>query len=145
MVCCSILVIACFYAGCCSPQERAQPTRPEKVAGWKDAYFSGVHSIGEFVLRKGESTEKGELGVRVVDIIPPQPCSEGYASEPKAVLRFYEPASGKVLCEATFAPGGTVVGEGPPFPYCTPEVGLSAISVNAINTKDNWVWFDLRR
>jgi len=141
----TLLAVAFVYAGCCSPQERAQPARPEKVDGWKDSYFSGVHSVGEFVLSKGESTEKGQLGIKVIDIIPPKPCSEGYAAEPKVVLTFYRPSDGKVVCEATFAPGGTVLGEGPPYPYCTSEIGLSAIYVNAINTKDNWAWFDLRK
>jgi hypothetical protein len=144
----SFLVSACMIlsVGCCSPQERAQQARPEKVDGWKDSYFSGVHSIGEFVLSKGESTDNGELGVKVVDIIAPKPCSDGYAGMPKVVLSFYRPSDKKVLCEeAIFTEGGTLMGTGPPYPHCTSEVGLSAISVKAINTKDNWAWFDLRK
>src|ERR1700752_5223329 len=131
-----LLLIAFLYAGCCSPQARVQPARPAKVAGWKDVNFSGVHSIGEFVLSKGESTDNGEIGVKVVDIIPPKPCSEGYAAMPKVVLSFYRASDGKVLCdEAIFTEGGTSMGTGPPYPHCKPDVGLSAISVNAINTK----------
>ena len=135
-----------LYAGCCSPQERVEPVRPDKVEGWKDSYFSGVHSIAELVLTKGESSDNGELGVKVVDIIQPKPCSEGYAAMPKVVLSFYRPSDKKVLCEeAIFTEGGTLMGTGPPYPHCAPEVGLSAISVTAINTKEGWVWFDLRK
>ena len=142
----TLLAVACVYAGCCSPQERVQPVRPEKVRGWKEIRDGTVVSIGMFVLNKGESTDNGELGVKVVDIIAPKPCSEGYASEPKVVLQFYRPSDGKVLCdEAIFGEGGTFMGTGPPYPHCKPDLGLSAISVNAINTKDNWVWFDLRK
>jgi len=141
-----LLVIASLYAGCCSPQERVQPARPEKVAGWKVIHDGTVVIIGTFVMNKGESTDNGELGVKVVDIIPPKPCSEGYAAMPKVVLSFYRPSDGKVLCdEAIFTEGGTSMGTGPPYPHCKPDVGLTAISVNAINTKDNWVWFDLRK
>lgn len=141
-----LLAIACVYAGCCSPQERTQPARPAKVAGWKDVSVNGAHSIGEFVLGQGESTDNGELGVKVVDIIPPKACSEGYAAMPKVMLSFYRPSDGKVLCdEAIFTEGGTSMGNGPPYPHCKPDVGLSAISVNAINTQDKWVWFDLRK
>ena len=129
----------------CSTQERRQPDPPKTVEGWKDSYFGGVHSIAELVLHKGESSDNGKLGVKVLDIVAPKSGSEGYASEPKAVLQFYTPSEKKILCEATFTEGGTVMGTGPPYPYCGPEVGLSAISVNAINTKDNWVWFDLRK
>ena len=142
----SLLIISCVYAGCCSPQEQAQPARPEKVSGWKEVQESGFVIVGTFVLSKGESTDNGKLGVKVVDIIPPKACSEGYAAMPKVVLSFYRPSDGKVLCdEAIFTEGGTLMGTGPPYPHCKPDVGLSAISVNAINTKDNWVWFDLRK
>jgi len=144
----SFLISICviLFVGCCSPQARVEPVRPQKVDGWQDTYFSGVHSIAELVLSKGESSDNGELGVKVVDIIAPKPCSEGYASEPKAVLQFYRPSDKKVLCEeAIFAEGGTSMGTGPPYPHCTPEVGLTAISVKAINAKEGWVWFDLRK
>jgi hypothetical protein len=144
----SLLVTAgaILYAGCCSPQQRVESARPEKVDGWQDSYFSGVHSVAELVLSKGESSDNGELGVKVLDIIPPKPCSDGYAGMPKVVLSFYRPSDKKVLCdEAIFTEGGTSIGTGPPYPHCTTEVGLSAISVNAINTKEGWVWFDLRK
>ncbi len=144
----SFLVAACVIlsTGCCSPQERKEAVRPEKVEGWKDSYFGGVRSIAELVLRKGESSHNGELGVKVIDIIAPTPCSDGYAGMAKVVLSFYRPSDKKALCdEAIFTEGGTSMGTGPPYPHCTPEVGLSAISVNSINTKDGWVWFDLRK
>jgi hypothetical protein len=144
----SFLIPTCviLFVGCCSPQARVEQVRPQKVDGWQDTYFSGVHSIAELVLSKGESSDNGELGVKVLDIIPPKPCSDGYAGMPKVVLSFYRPSDKTVLCdEAIFTEGGTSMGTGPPYPHCTPEVGLSAISVKAINAKEGWVWFDLRK
>jgi hypothetical protein len=141
-----ILGILILYSGfCSSAQERDQPTAPEKVAGWKDTYSAGIHSIGELFLHKGSLSDNGSIGVEVVDVVKPQAGAEGYAGMPKVVLRFYRPADKQIICEATFTEGGTSMGNGPPYPHCKPDVGLSAISVNAINTKENWVWFDLRK
>jgi len=142
----SLMSILLMLSGaCCSAQEREQPGPPKKVQGWKDSYSGGVHSIGELLLHKGDSSDNGRIGVKVLDIIIPRSGAEGYAGMPKVVLRFYRPSDKQTLCEATFTEGGTVMGTGPPYPHCKPEVGLSAISVNAINTKDLWVWFDLRK
>jgi hypothetical protein len=141
-----VTAVAILHGGCCSSQQRVEPARPEKARGWKEIRDGTVVSIGMFVLKKGESTDNGELGVKVVDIIAPKPCADGYAGMAKVVLSFYRPSDKKVLCEeAIFTEGGTSMGTGPPYPHCTPEVGLSAISVNAINARDGWVWFDLRK
>jgi hypothetical protein len=134
-----LMMVFLGLSGACSSRERPQPDPPKTVKGWKDTYFSGVHSVGELFLHKGESSDNGKLGVRVLDIVAPRPGSD---SEPKVVLQFYKPSDKKVLCEATFAEGGTVMGDGY---HCGLDVGLSAISVNTINTKDNWVFFDLRK
>jgi hypothetical protein len=138
-----VLIFSSSY--CSSAQERKQTTAPKKVAGWKETYSGGVHSVGELLLKKGESSDNGKLGVEVVDIETPPADAEGYAGLPKVVLRFYDPADKRTLCEATFTEGGTVMGSGPPYPHCKPDVGLSALSINSINTKDNWVWLDLRK
>ena len=138
-----VLILSTGY--CSSAQEREQPTAPAKVTGWKDIYSDGVHSIAELLLGKGDSSHNDKIGVEVMDIIKPQTGAEGYAGMKKVVLRFYSAVDKRTLCEATFTEGGTALGNGPPYPHCKPEVGLSAISVNAINTKDNWVWFDLRK
>lgn len=141
-----ILSIALVFADACrSSQELTQPARPDKTLGWTETAGNGYVSIGIFVLNKGQTTEKGNLGIQVLDIVKPESRSEGYAALPKAVLRFYRPEDGKTICEATFTKGGSVLGEGPPYPYCTPELGLSGIQINAINTQEGWVWFELRK
>lgn len=138
--------VAMLQGGCCAAPQRVEQTRPDKVRGWQEIRDGTVVSIGMFVLKKGESSDNGELGVKVIDIIAPKPCADGYAGMSKVVLSFYRPSDKKVLCdEAIFTEGGTSMGTGPPYPHCTPEVGLSAISVNAINSKEDWVWFDLRK
>lgn len=143
---CLITIVLILSTGNCSSAQRPeQPTAPTKVAGWKETNSHGVHSVGELLLHKDDSTHNDNIGVEVIDIIKPQDEAEGYAGMRKVVLRFYRAADKRTLCEATFTEGGTTMGNGPPYPHCKPDVGLSAISVNAINTTDNWVWFDLRK
>jgi len=115
------------------------------VSGWKDTYSSGVHSIGELYLHKGTSSDNGNLGVEVIDVVKPQAGAEGYAGMPKVILRFYRAADKRTLCEATFTEGGTSIGTGHPTLTVSRILVYLAISVNAINTKDNWVWIDLRK
>ena len=143
---CLISSLLILFSGYCSAaQQEQQPKRPDKVAGWKETYSDGVHSVAELCLRKGESSHNDKIGVQVVDVIKPQARAEGYAGMKKVKLRFYSAVDQRTLCETTFTEGGTAIGNGPPYPHCGPDMELSAISVNAINTEDNWVWFDLRK
>jgi hypothetical protein len=75
-------------ARCCSGQKQSLPARPDKADGWKEVQGNGYVSIGRFVLGKGESTDSRDLGVKVVDIVPPNSCAEpaSYAGLPKAIL-----------------------------------------------------------
>ncbi len=137
-----------FYgvmASCCiSPQKRhPEPKRPDSVRGWRDAEFSGVHSIAELVLKKGESSDNGSLGVQVVDIIAPDRCAEpnSYLGSPRVIVRFFRPSDRMKLCEATLIEGGS----GLDSPTCDKEFGVTVIYINAINTKEGWLWFELRK
>ncbi|HLA11357.1 MAG TPA: hypothetical protein VJ023_12290 [Pyrinomonadaceae bacterium] len=142
----ALLSVLCYgwMAGCCLlPQNpRAQPKRPESVRGWKEAEFGGVHSVAELVLNKGESSHNSNVGIQVIDVIRPERCAEpsSYLGSPRVVLRFYRPSDGLKLCEATFIEGGS----GLDSPTCDKEFEIAAISINAINSDDGWVWFDLR-
>jgi hypothetical protein len=54
-----------------------QPTRPANLTGWHvEPRRDGVTFVGDFVLSKGESTDNGEIGVKVVDIAA-TPCPGG--------------------------------------------------------------------
>lgn len=135
----SILILSSL-ASCC-PVERPQPARPNKVLGWNDSYEGGVHSIGILVLNKGESSDNGKIGVTVLDVIPPDQCAHPntYHGSPKAVLRFFRPSDGLVFCEFTAVGDNTNS-----ILDCNPSAGISVIGMNAINTKEQWVYFDLR-
>ena len=139
-----IVMLAAFLAMTISCAEYPQPTRPNRVTGWKDVRSEDVvNSLGYLVLKKGESSDNGRIGVTVVDIIPPPKIwgifktREGNA---KVVLRLFRPSDQQKLCEASFSEGGIDITSPN---YCGSSVPLSGISIFGINFKEGWVAFEL--
>jgi hypothetical protein len=59
------------------------------------------------VLKKGESSDNGKVGVRVFDIIAGDPCA-GYGtlqSIPRVKMQFYQPPQQRVICEEILTAG----------------------------------------
>ena len=129
--------------GCCQKPQLPEPTPPTAVRGWQDFEESGVHYVGEFILKKGQSTDNGQIGVTLVDVIPAKPCAdEGYFAYPKAVIRFYRVSDQEVLCEATFLSGGGGTLLNSPS-YCNSTIDLTGLFLISVNTKDGWAYFAL--
>ena len=108
--------------------------------------MGGVDTVGMLVLKKGEFSDNGKVGVRVVDIIAGDPCA-GYGtlqSISRVKMQFYQPSQQRVICEDTLNAGsGNSLIAGP----CGQRIGdfgITAISINAINATEGWVWFELR-
>jgi hypothetical protein len=126
--------------GCCSPKTRTEPKPPESVAGWKDYYDTkaNVHKLGEFLLRKGESTANGEIQVKLVDIIPPDPCATDAgmnAYYPKAILQFIRVSDAKVLVEDRYREGASSNA------HC--NCAIATVWMHDINVKESWASFQL--
>lgn len=140
----SFLTVSISLAiGCCRRPQLPEPTPPTVVRGWQDFEESGVHYVGEFILKKGQSTDNGQIGVSLVDVIPAKPCAdEGYFSYPKAVIRFYRVSDQEVLCEATFLAGGGGTLLNSPS-YCGTNIDLTGLSLMSVNTTDGWAHFAL--
>jgi hypothetical protein len=123
-----------------------QPTPPDKNRAWVEEKQSwGSIFIGPFYLRKGESTEKGKLGLKVIDIVPGG-CRSSVAEYPdpaKVVLQFYEPSTKKVLCQATLDDQSNTGIDRPEL--CGGKIDITVVGVIAINTNDKWAVFDLRK
>ena len=132
--------------GCCSAK-LPEPPHPGPVAGWKESREGGVHTVGILVLKKGESSDNGKIGVRVVDIIAGDPCA-GYGtlqSIPRVKLQFYQPSQQRLICEELLTAGsGTSLIAGPCGEKIA-DLGVTAISINAVNATEGWVWFELRK
>jgi hypothetical protein len=78
----------------------------------------------------------------VVDIRPAKPCTskESALGYPEAIIRFFNPATNRLLCERALMPGNALL-----YATCNPDFGIGAIGIIAINSKDGWVHFDLRQ
>lgn len=136
-----VVSISCLSgAGCCrSPLP--QPIRPEKVLGWESTEIGSVHILGDLLLKTGESSDNGRIGVKVIEIIEADWCYHPgtFHGTRRARIQFYSLSSGEVLCEDTFLDGYNAV------IHCPPEAGISVLSMQAINTEEGWALFDLRR
>ena len=136
------LVTLCIWAlaGCACPPEKPQPKRPDTVHGWKALDEDGYQVVGDLLLRIGESSDNGVLGVSVVDTSPPKPCShEGPYAYPNATIRFFRPSDHTVLCEHTWIPGGISLGA-----FCAQDLGINGLGLE-INSQEGWVHLQLEK
>jgi hypothetical protein len=102
----------------------------------------GVRTVGFFVMNKGESIDNGLLGVKVIDVLPKEcKCMSCEPTYPRVKIAFYRPSDNKILCEGEFQGNASLE----IMAKSDPEMGISHIGINAINTKENWVSFDLRK
>src|SRR6267142_7039815 len=132
---------AMLLSGCCDLQlrKRAQPKYPDKVRGWvTESPVDRRMLQGPFVLKKGESTENGKIGVRVSDIIPAQ-CRARFAEfadNAKVVLQFFDPRTRKNLCEATVPENTNARIDLPDV--CQGKVDIIVVGVTDVNTDAKW-------
>ena len=140
-------IIALSSGSCCqlSPMSRDTPIRPNIKSTWNERHDFGTTSFGPLILSKGESTDNGSLGVRIVGFIPRScPSFLSHSPEqPKAVFQFYRPSDNQVLCQVTLSgPANTSIDR---EDMCGTKAGISVVGINGINAKDGWVSFDLRK
>jgi hypothetical protein len=124
---------------------RDTPTRPTVKSSWSERHDWTVTSFGPLILNKGESSDNGSIGVKVIDIIP-RNCSSFLSHSPqppKAILQFYRPSDHQVLCEVTLpGPGNSPIDW---EDICGTKVGISHVGISGIKAKEGWVSFDLRK
>jgi len=131
-------------SSCCSDMRQInEPERPSKVRGWEEHRIGTVTFAGDFVLDKGASTDNGKIGIRLIDTYAGKcglfPFSE--RGDPQAKFQFYKVSDQAILRESIF-PRGTM---SLTPPICNADLGWSVISINDINSKDDWIAFDLRK
>lgn len=141
-----LFVLLASQAGCCDLRRiaRVQPKYPKAVRGWVDDPFNRGLFQGPFVLRKGESTENGKLGVKLIDIISAE-CKARFAEmpeRPRVILQFFDPSSKQVLCEATLPENSNASIDRESV--CLGKVEVSVVGTTDINTDEKWAVFDLR-
>jgi len=144
ITCVALLLTSLILSGCSLPSRRLEPSYPTGVIGWKDHQENGVRQRGNFVLKKGETTDNGKIQIKVLNITAPDHCAESgtWSSLPNVELEFARVSDKKVLCTHTYSEregrslsadcGENLV-----------EYGLLGISIRAINLKEQWGFFVL--
>ncbi|HEX6045614.1 MAG TPA: hypothetical protein VFZ22_14070 [Pyrinomonadaceae bacterium] len=126
----------------CGPGDDVKnPTPPKSVHGW-NAFDTGAITIkGEFLLRKGESTDNGHIGIKVTDIFPVKYQLLDSWEMPKAKIQFFNVADKTPVCEAVFTRGGNGLNTDA---LCGSRLDWTDIYIRDVNYNEGWVFFDLR-
>lgn len=141
-----VFMVIILMSDCCPKQrQREEPPYPNQVTGWVYREERGLKILGEFVLQKNESTDNGKVQVKLLEVIPGNPCAEpntfGYLA--KAKLQFIRMSDSKVLCEEIFGEKGSETLSATNCNNSLNEFGLLGIYIFAINLNDGWVHFEL--
>ncbi len=146
-----LALVTCLVGGCCFPIRRVEPSYPIKVSGWlTDKERLKFHeenkywARGDFVLRKNEATDDGKIRIKVIDLIPPDPCAEGgsFQRQARVTLQFIRVSDQRVLCEETFPENGYLT----VYTKCGDrlnEYDISGVGVTDINLKEGWAFIGL--
>src|SRR5215475_12460979 len=94
-----IVSMAVGLSSCCAPVE--QPAHPGNVLGWVPPDKRSDSTIAILVLKKGEKSQNGDIGVEISNIFAPErPCAkDSVAGLPSAIIRFYNPKDRQTICE----------------------------------------------
>lgn len=147
----ALALIGSLLSGCCLPERRTESPYPSKVSGWlseperlKFHEEHGFWARGDFVLRKNESADDGKLKVKVIELIPPDPCAEGgsFLRQARVTLQFIRMSDQKMLCEETFPERGYLT----VYSKCgnsLSEFEIPGVGVTDINLKEGWAFIRL--
>lgn len=142
----ALVMLSLSTGGCCSYEPRVEPAYPQSVSGWKERMERGIRIRGDFALKKGTSTDNGKIQVKIIDLIPPDPCAEAGAFQrnARARIQFVRLSDNKVLLDDLFAESGTKTLSTADSTSLYKEFGIDVIYIYDINLKDGWVYFELR-
>ena len=138
------VLVALLSSSCRSDMRKLnEPERPSKVRGWDELRHGDTVIKGIFLLNRGESTDNGKMGIRLVDTYAGKcgffPFRE--REYPQAKLQFYRVSDQTILCEPIFFRGAIMTLKPP---ICGADLEWSGIEINDINSKDKWIVFNLR-
>lgn len=140
----TITALALCLAACCRPIQRDEPSFPKVIAGWKEYQDQGVKMLGNFVLRKGESIDNGKVQIRLLEVVPGNPCADAgeFQYQARAKIQFISLPDHSDLCADLYAEHSSSSFSG----ACESKLGgrgVSYVRVIAINLKDGWVFLGL--
>ena len=131
------LFTSCFGWGA----EIEKPTRPTSVRGWQKYETGSITVKGEFVLKKGESTDNGRVGIKVVDLYPAEHHLLDSPELPKAKVQFFRVPDQTPICEGVFTRGSNSLTLAD---LCKNNLDWTVIYIRDVNYDEGWVFLDLR-
>jgi hypothetical protein len=139
-------MLSLSMSSCCANDHRSEPAYPKSISGWKERNERGLRILGDFVLKKGESTDNGKVQVKIIDLIPPDPCAEtgAFQRQARTRIQLVRLLDHKVLYDDIFAERGTMALSNVKDNVNLDEFGISVIYIYDINLKEGWVYFELR-
>jgi hypothetical protein len=144
-------LITSLLGGCCYHISRVEPSYPSQVSGWLTdkgrLKFYEEHKFwarGDFVLRKNEASDDGKIRIKVIDLIPPDPCAESgsFQRQARVTIQFIRVADQSVLCEEAFPEHGYLT----VYSRCGDSLNkynISGVGVSDINLKEGWAFIHL--
>lgn len=129
-----LTVALSLFSGCyCRMKRNPEPPYPQNTTGWKYREENGVGIMGEFMLKKGESTNNGKVELKIVDIIPENLCAEPMVDEGKrrVKIQFKRMSDNKLVCEGTFSGRSCSDKE-------LEEFRIFGVGTRGISIKDQW-------
>ena len=130
-----------IFSGCCRSVDSAV-SHPNQIRGWQEFGHGPTKSVGEFVVKKGEAIDNHNVAIEVLGITQGRSCFGTESTGPSARLRFSKVADRQTILEIDLTAGNTRL-----ISFnrsLVEEYGLDTISIRGINTKEGWVWFELR-
>lgn len=128
-------------SSCCfMRQDSYEPPYPQHLKGWKYHEEDGVGIVGEFVLRKRESTNNDRILIKVVDLLPADTCADqgDELAKRRAKIQFIRSSDNVIVCEQVFPiGGGNLCGN------ALQEFRINGIGIRDISIKNQWVHFIL--
>jgi hypothetical protein len=137
-----LFLLACVVltSGSCLAPPRKQPFYPQGVSlGWREDATGKLS--GSFVLVAGEPTEYAGIRISVTRIIDNNRRIQWETRAALAFLRFTDISEPENVCDA-------IAFERAKFKFGSEcnwlkQRGVGGINPKAINSRDNWVYFDL--
>lgn len=141
----SLLLLSGLFAGCRQQPPRSEPPYPNKIWGWEYHKEQSLNIVGDFVLKAGNSTDNGEIQVKVIELTPGDETADAgvLSHQTRAKLQFIRLSDNNILCENIFPEKGSLSLSPPHCKHNLSGYGIASIYVSAINLKDGWVHFQL--
>lgn len=135
-----LLLFAMFlFSGCCD-KKITEPERPTNARGWKEYPIGSITIKGDFILQKGETTDNGKVGIRLVELYPAECQIARITQLPYAKIQFYKVYDNSIICEGVFHLGSDSLDSSD---VCSNKLEWNTIYMRSINFKEEWAAFHL--